>query len=131
MNKLNDLPLSETIKYIELVICEYEEELHRPENADIKSRIWDAQHECRGLLKELLALKDTEIVDISSQQDTSTFLDCWKPDPELLLTNPPKHIWICRYCNNKLITDVGKLPDRPCDNCEDWKRKLREIKKDV
>ena len=110
MNKLNDLPLSETIKYIESVISEYEEELHRPENADIKSRIWDAQHECRDLLKELNALKDIEVF-------ATKVSHYWRLEPEQLLTNPPKNVWRCVYCGNRWIMDVSEMPDRPC-NCQ-------------
>ena len=60
MPKLNDLPLFMTIKYIENVITEYQNEIERPENAELKTRIWDAMQQCRDLLKELNALKDFE-----------------------------------------------------------------------
>ena len=60
--KLNDLPLSETIKYIESVIDEYNSEMSFPENSDIKSRIWDARQQCIELRKELCSLKDIDII---------------------------------------------------------------------
>ena len=60
--KLNDLPLSETIKYIESVIDEYNSEMSLPENSDIKSRIWDARQQCIELRKELRSLKDIDII---------------------------------------------------------------------
>ena len=60
MPKLNDLPLSVTIKYVENVITEYQNEIERPENAEIKTRILDAMQQCIDLLKELNALKDFE-----------------------------------------------------------------------
>lgn len=107
MSKLNDLPLSETIKHIESVIFEYEEELHRPENADIRTRIYDAQKECRDLLKELNALKDMEVF-------TTKVSHYWRLAPVLLTTNPPKNIWVCKYCGNRLIMDVSEMPNKPC-----------------
>ena len=41
--------------------------------------------------------------------------DCWIDEPYLALSNPPKHIWKCRYCGNEITTDVTSLPDKPCD----------------
>ena len=60
--KLNDLPLFETIKYIDSVIAEYREELQLPENSDIRSRIWDAMQQCIELRKELCNLCDINII---------------------------------------------------------------------
>lgn len=62
VQKLNDLPLSETIKYIESVIEEYHDELSLPDNADIRSKIWDAMQHCIELRKELCSLKDIDII---------------------------------------------------------------------
>ena len=60
--KLNDLPLSETIKYVDSVIAEYREELQLPENSDIKSRIWNTMQYCIELRKELCNLRDIDII---------------------------------------------------------------------
>ena len=33
---------------------------------------------------------------------TEASLDCWRNDPTLLMSNPPKLAWKCRYCGKEI-----------------------------
>ena len=125
--KLYDLPLSETIKYLENIIYEHTVEMNRPENAGIKDKIWDVRQECIHLLKELNAMRDFEVIPSSSVQEAnSSDLSCWENDPILLTSHPPKHVWKCRYCGKEVITEVGVMPDRSCE-CRNTYEKDNEV----